>query len=92
MLGGKACILCGECFLVDGNNGDWSNWSACKQSCGGGFHRRARHCNIYNCKGPSHETRGCSNDFCKGLFTTTLQMYSNHNFKIHISYVQASVS
>ncbi|XP_057291700.1 hemicentin-1-like [Hydractinia symbiolongicarpus] len=62
----------GDCS-VDGGFGDWSSYSSCSKTCGGGVQTRTRECNNptplgsgKDCAGAREETRGCANDFCKG--------------------------
>lgn len=43
-------------FLVDGNWGEWSSWSACTKSCGVGVRMRVRSCDN---PPPSKEGRDC---------------------------------
>ena len=70
-------------YLVDGKYGNWSVWTVCTKSCGGGLQSRTRDCKNpppsttgKDCQGPSIETRRCSNSFCKGLIKFTLCMCS----------------
>lgn len=61
-------------FFIKGINGgfsEWSSWSECSASCGGGVHGRERTCTSppprhagKDCKGESFETRTCNNEEC----------------------------
>lgn len=81
--GGKKCskfdatLQTQYCFLkvcpVDGNYSNWSPFSSCSRSCGGGNQSRQRQCNSptpvgdgRNCShlGPSSETRLCNTQKC----------------------------
>ncbi|XP_070578725.1 thrombospondin-1-like [Ptychodera flava] len=56
---------------VDGGWGEWSPWSACTVSCGGGTQEHSRMCNNpapahggRDCKGREHATRKCNLHAC----------------------------
>ena len=58
----------------DGGYSQWSEWTECSKTCGGGIQERERTCtspkpegNGKNCDhlGPSMETRGCNIEGCK---------------------------
>lgn len=56
---------------VDGNWGNWTEWSICSQSCGGGMHHRVRHCdnpprryNGKDCEGEDRQDRPCNPHPC----------------------------
>lgn len=77
--GGQACIgftnqsePCGDTHCpVDGSWSDWSAWSNCSKSCGGGYSTRSRTCTdptpTYNglqCVGDSIEIQSCGETNC----------------------------
>ena len=69
--------------LVDGKYGNWSVWTVCTKSCGGGLQSRTRDCNNpppsakrKDCQGPSIETRSCSNSYCEGLILFSCKISS----------------
>lgn len=56
---------------MDGELGDWSSYSSCSKTCGGGFQTRTRECNnptpvesSKDCAGLLEETRSCADEFC----------------------------
>ena len=56
---------------VDGAFGDWSEWSECTATCGGGYQTRTRECNNpapqfggLDCEGDLTECQLCSMEFC----------------------------
>ena len=69
--------------LDDGKYGNWSVWTVCTKSCGGGLQNRTRDCNNpppsvkrKDCQGLSIETRSCSNSYCKGLILFSCKILS----------------
>uniref|UniRef100_A0A3P8V8E3 SCO-spondin n=1 Tax=Cynoglossus semilaevis TaxID=244447 RepID=A0A3P8V8E3_CYNSE len=54
----------------DGGWGQWSNWTECTKSCGGGIQSRRRHCDS-----PSPEGEG---NYCEGLGTEVITCNTNH--------------
>jgi len=65
-----ACNL-QPCLPVAGGFSNWSPWSECSVTCGGGTQQRNRLCtnprpgnNGTKCKGPAHETRTCASEMC----------------------------
>ncbi|XP_073488988.1 LOW QUALITY PROTEIN: SCO-spondin-like [Aquarana catesbeiana] len=61
-------LLCGA---VDGNWSDWTPWSECSATCGGGFQNRYRFCTEpppsrtgLPCEGPEREERPCDPEPC----------------------------
>lgn len=83
--GGRDCVLLGppeETNLcnthscpVDGGYGEWSQFSQCSRTCGGGDKKRSRSCNSpapehggRNCSGlgPAQETQSCNSNKCPG--------------------------
>lgn len=73
------CALCAVlcrvfavwCFIVHGYWHEWSNWTSCNVSCGGGSIWRRRRCELPlfggdNCTGPSEETQDCNTFPCPG--------------------------
>ena len=84
-VGGRDCVRLGpseETNLcnthscpVDGGYGEWSQFSQCSRTCGGGDKKRSRSCNNpapehggRNCSGlgPAQETQSCSSNKCPG--------------------------
>ena len=62
---------CGFSCVVNGNWGEFSAWSECSQSCGGGIMTRTRKCDDpepgeggADCEGESEETDSCNEDPC----------------------------
>ena len=60
---------------MDGGFSEWTDFSTCTATCGGGIQKRTRECNNpkpenggKDCVGLKEETRGCKNDFCPGRF------------------------
>ena len=58
-------------FDLDGNWGEWSTWSSCSETCGGGYNVRSRQCNNpapshggLNCQGDGAEQRHCNQGEC----------------------------
>ncbi|XP_035284015.1 adhesion G protein-coupled receptor B2-like isoform X3 [Anguilla anguilla] len=77
--GGKTCggpelqsKLCNIAVCpVEGQWWDWSSWSRCSVSCGGGVQHRQRRCRVSvhgwtECRGAHAETRQCSSQDCGG--------------------------
>lgn len=60
----------GSCHRVGENNdlgfGDWSSWTSCTASCGGGQQYRTRMCERDNCDGTMKMARACNTQPCKG--------------------------
>lgn len=61
------------CCLVNGRWSEFSNWTPCEVTCGGGRRFRARlcdnpppSCDGYTCSGHANETERCSDDRCPG--------------------------
>jgi len=60
----------GECpVIVDGKWSEWTDWSQCTVSCGGGTSQRSRTCKPaenggIDCVGDSVETRDCNTQVC----------------------------
>jgi len=79
----KYCVNSTACNLqpcppVAGVFSDWSPWSECSVSCGGGTQQRNRSCtnprpgnNGTKCKGPAHETQTCASEMCPTPVTHT---------------------
>ena len=62
------------CLAIDGNYTEWSKWSDCSVTCGGGKQTRSRTCTNphpkhggKNCDelGPASETQECNPDPCR---------------------------
>ena len=61
-------------FQVDGNWGEWTTWSSCSVSCGGGVRRRERKCDNpppvgdgFFCQGVATEEDSCRQGICPGM-------------------------
>ena len=59
-------------FLVDGVWSDWSDWTICNVTCGGGNQERDRSCigpqyDGLDCLGDVMEQRICNTDHCPGM-------------------------
>lgn len=61
-------------IAIDGNYTEWSEWSECSLTCGGGLQTRARQCTNpppqyrgRDCEGlgPANETQSCNVDKCR---------------------------
>ena len=62
---------CSVLLTVDGVFGDWSEWSECTLTCGGGGQWRNRTCNGpfhggNDCLGVRNETQECNSHSCPG--------------------------
>lgn len=62
-------------FPGDGGWGQWSNWTECTKSCGGGVRSRKRECDSPSpegegnyCEGLGTEVTACNTDHCPGTF------------------------
>lgn len=62
--------------LADGGYSNWSSWTICSASCGGGRHERSRSCTSpppspggKDCSqlGPEKETAECNTNGCPGI-------------------------
>ena len=58
-------------FVVDGMWKEWTAWSECSLTCGGGERRRSRLCippqhGGKDCDGPSIDTEACNEQPCPG--------------------------
>lgn len=65
----------GPCPAIDGNWGQWSSYSSCTVSCGGGAQYRNRTCDNPEqeygglfCNGTDIDFIACSQDDCPGIF------------------------
>ncbi len=59
-------MYCISGFIAD-EWSDWSSWSLCSRTCGGGQQSRQRVCTAslkFNCVGPSREDRECESQSC----------------------------
>lgn len=58
--------------LVNGEWGQWSGYSTCTKSCGGGSQMRSRQCSVRNggkeCEGDQTTTRACNEQLCPGMY------------------------
>ena len=64
------------CFSVDGGLSDWTAWSTCSLSCGGGVMKRSRGCTNpapehggANCVGDLAEEDDCNTHNCPSKYT-----------------------
>lgn len=66
----RVCSSDGMCHRIGDNEdagfGDWSAWSQCTASCGGGQQYRTRICERINCEGTTKMARACNTQPCKG--------------------------
>lgn len=74
----------------DGGWGEWSNWTDCTKSCGGGIQSRRRECDSPSpegegnyCEGLGTEVIACNTDHCPGM--------CNVNFLVLVSNVDVAV-
>ena len=68
----KILKKCGHICPIDGNWGEFGDWSDCSAACGGGSKRRTRSCSNpapanggSNCIGDSEETKECNDQPCE---------------------------
>ena len=59
-------------FVVDGVWKEWTTWSECSLTCGGGERRRSRSCipplhGGKDCDGPSMNVEACNEQPCPGM-------------------------
>lgn len=68
----RLCYQDGLCHRVGDNDdlgfSDWSPWSSCTASCGGGQQYRTRACERDTCEGTTKMARACNTQPCKGNF------------------------
>lgn len=69
---------------VNSSCGDWSDWSVCSTTCGGGTKTRSRSCDTpipegegLTCLGLSVESETCNINDCPGTFNVSLQQFSS---------------
>lgn len=67
----RVCFADGSCqrsgdIADDGGWSEWSNWSPCSASCGGGQQYRTRVCERNDCEGNSKMARACNIQACRG--------------------------
>lgn len=68
----RICFSDGSCHRVadeinESGFGEWSIWSNCTVTCGGGQQYRTRTCERKNCDGHSQISRPCNVQACTGL-------------------------
>ena len=59
--------------MCEGVYGEWSSWSQCDKTCGGGVMRRRRKCGEITCKADEKgrtddDEKACNSDPCPGNF------------------------
>ncbi|XP_065657087.1 uncharacterized protein LOC136082288 [Hydra vulgaris] len=86
-----------NCTEVDGGFSDWSDFSPCTKTCGGGVQTRTRECDNpkpqtggKDCIGIKMETQGCNNSFCPGPDGVTQAQNLVHDF-LNIFYVAVNL-
>ena len=75
-----------RCYLlVDGGWTDWSTWSLCSVTCGGGGAVRRRFCTNPSplhggryCEGDELENATCSTTPCPGINKTNVALHDHH--------------
>ncbi|XP_037905898.1 semaphorin-5B [Hermetia illucens] len=62
----RICYEDGSCqrFGVDSENGEWTDWTPCSVSCGGGQQFRRKICDGDECKGKLQMARACNTQPC----------------------------
>lgn len=72
----RICYTDGTCHRMGDNEdsgfSEWSTWSSCTVSCGGGQQYRTRICERASCDGISKMARACNTEPCKGEITLFL--------------------
>uniref|UniRef100_A0A671PN95 Uncharacterized protein n=1 Tax=Sinocyclocheilus anshuiensis TaxID=1608454 RepID=A0A671PN95_9TELE len=78
--GGRECVGSGRqisvfsvCMMAPVDSGpwfDWSAWSACTVSCGGGSQSRSRSCRTPPCSGMRRQSKTCNTQVCLGTTNT----------------------
>lgn len=76
----KECV----CLRNESCNCQWSNWTSCNTTCGGGVHRRVFNCSftslgLVNCSGSMVETEICNNHSCPGKYPAVTMVFVCHN-------------
>ena len=79
--------------IVDGNWGQWSNWTECDKPCGVGFQNRSRVCDDpapahggNDCNGThTNETQMCNFNYCPGTCVNKLVTSPNYGIYIQVS-------
>ena len=94
----KIIIWMNQCHnnSVDGGWSEFSDWSECSATCGGGTQTRIRTCTNpapalggVDCQGESSETQNCNTHHCPGKIYTDIQ---SHNRAVIYRYRCPSVS
>ena len=80
--GGKILIVINLFFIVHGGWSDWSEWTRCSVTCGGGIKNSTRLCDnpapAYggnNCTGDKTKLELCNNEPCPGSYSFALFYY-----------------
>ena len=73
------------CLSVDGGLSDWTAWSTCSLSCGGGVMKRTRGCTNpapehggANCVGDLAEEDDCNTHHCPSKYTLLINGICNN--------------
>ena len=80
-------------FLISGLWTDWTEWSACSTSCGGGARSRTRKCAAGQiCAGNNRDWQICNHQCCKGelnIFYICHRRLGRSILKIHCTFNRA---
>ena len=77
-------------LAIDGNYTEWTKWSNCSATCGGGSQTRARNCSNpppqkggKGCEelGPANQTQECNTDPCRKLKEVLNRVIKSENLR-----------